>query len=80
MLYWFQGIFSKVGNRHTLLLPEKALIDESRFGIYTCNATNKYGSDEKTTEVSGKLTIFFSRINYFYYILNNYIIIKYIII
>ena len=45
-----QGIFSQRGNRHSLLLPG---IRESTFGIYKCKATNKFGSDEKTTEVSG---------------------------
>jgi len=46
-----QGIFSQRGNRHSLLLPG---IRESTFGIYKCKATNKFGSDEKTTEVSGQ--------------------------
>ena len=45
-----QGIFSHRGNRHSLLLPG---IRESTFGIYKCKATNKFGSDERTTEVSG---------------------------
>lgn len=46
-----QGIFSHRGNRHSLLLPG---IRESTFGIYKCKATNKFGSDERTTEVSGQ--------------------------
>jgi hypothetical protein len=45
-----QGIFSQRGNRHTLLLTGSKV---STFGIYTCRATNKFGSDERTTEVSG---------------------------
>ena len=46
-----QGIVSQRGNRHVLLLPG---IRESTFGVYACRATNKYGEDEKSTEVSGK--------------------------
>ena len=48
----FQGITSKIGNRHSLELPAK-ILSESKFGVYTCNATNKYGSDAKMIEVSG---------------------------
>ena len=47
-----EGIFSQRGNRHTLLLPG---IKGSTFGTYTCRASNKFGSDERTTEVSGNL-------------------------
>jgi len=47
------GITSKIGNHHSLTLPPK-LLDESKFGVYTCKATNKYGTDEKMVEVSGK--------------------------
>ena len=45
-----QGIVTSRGNRHTLILPG---IKTSTFGQYKCKATNKFGSDEKTTEVSG---------------------------
>jgi hypothetical protein len=45
------GIFTHRGNRHSLLLPG---ITKSTFGIYKCKATNEFGSDEKTTEVSGQ--------------------------
>ncbi len=45
-----QGIFSRVHNRHTLLLPG---IKSSTYGVYTCRAENKFGADESTTEVSG---------------------------
>jgi hypothetical protein len=48
-----QGITSKIGNRHSLELPAK-ILSESKFGVYTCNATNKYGSDARMIEVSGK--------------------------
>ena len=51
----FQGITSKIGNRHSLELPAK-ILSESKFGEYTCNATNKYGSDAKMIEVSGNKT------------------------
>lgn len=47
------SIVTNRGNRHTLLLPG---IKESTFGSYTCKGTNKFGSDEKTTVVSGKFT------------------------
>lgn len=43
-------ILSHHKNRHTLLL---AGILDSTFGEYKCRATNKFGSDEKTTIVSG---------------------------
>jgi len=46
-----QAIFKDRGNRHSLLLLG---IKESSFGTYKCKATNKFGSDERTTEVSGK--------------------------
>ena len=49
----FKGITSKIGNRHSLVLPAE-LLEKSKFGVYTCNATNKYGSDAKMVEVSGK--------------------------
>ena len=45
-----QAIFKDRGNRHSLLLLG---IKESSFGTYKCKATNKFGSDERTTEVSG---------------------------
>jgi len=47
------GIVSKIRNRHTLELPTD-LLKESKFGVYTCNATNIYGSAAKMVEVSGK--------------------------
>ena len=47
-----EGIFTVRGNRHTLLLTG---IRESTFGTYTCRAKNIFGSDERTTEVSGKI-------------------------
>lgn len=46
-----EGIVSHRNNRHTLLLPG---ITQSTFGTYSCRATNKFGSDERTTQVSGK--------------------------
>lgn len=45
-----EGIVSHRNNRHTLLLPG---ITQSTFGTYSCRATNKFGSDERTTQVSG---------------------------
>ena len=54
---FFQGIVSQRKNRHTLLLPG---IKESTFGVYTCRATNKFGSDERTTEVSGEFSWLFA--------------------
>lgn len=45
-----QGVFTHRGSRHSIILPS---IQESIFGVYKCKATNKFGSDEKTTEVSG---------------------------
>ena len=45
-----QGIFMDRGNRHSLIL---AGIKNPIFGVYKCKATNKFGSDERTTEVSG---------------------------
>lgn len=49
-----QGIFSHHGSRHSIILPA---FKESIFGVYKCKATNKFGSDEKTTEVSGEWDI-----------------------
>ena len=46
-----QAILSERGNRHILLLPG---IKESTFGVYMCRASNKFGKDERTTEVSGE--------------------------
>ena len=46
-----EGIFSQRSNRHILLLPG---IKGSTFGTYSCKATNKFGSDERTTQVSGE--------------------------
>ena len=45
-----EGILNHRGNRYALILPG---IKSSTFGQYKCKATNKFGSDEKTTEVSG---------------------------
>ena len=47
-----EGITSKRGNRHTLLLPG---IWRRTFGDYECRASNKYGQDTSTTRVSGEL-------------------------
>ena len=30
-------------------------VDESNFGEYSCQAHNQFGSDQKTTVVSGKM-------------------------
>ena len=46
-----EGITSKRGNRHTLLLPG---IRRRTFGDYECRASNKYGEDSSTTRVSGQ--------------------------
>ena len=46
-----EGITSRRGNRHTLLLPG---IRRRTFGDYECRATNKYGQDMSTTRVSGE--------------------------
>jgi len=46
-----QGLFKHRGNRHSIILTG---IEESIFGVYKCKATNEFGSDEATTEVSGK--------------------------
>ncbi|XP_059095185.1 igLON family member 5-like [Tigriopus californicus] len=46
-----EGIVSHRNNRHTLLLPG---ITQSTFGTYSCRATNRFGSDERTTQVSGE--------------------------
>ena len=43
------GIFTERGSRHSLILPAF----KKNFGVYTCKATNEFGSDEKRTEVSG---------------------------
>jgi len=48
-----EGILNHRGNRYALILPG---IKSSTFGQYKCKATNKFGSDEKTTEVSGQAT------------------------
>ena len=45
-----QGIFAHRGNRHSIILTG---INEPIYGVYKCKATNKFGSDEATTEVSG---------------------------
>jgi len=45
-----QGLFSNRGNRHSIILTG---INEPVHGVYKCKATNKFGSDEATTEVSG---------------------------
>uniref|UniRef100_A0A0K2T4S6 Uncharacterized protein n=1 Tax=Lepeophtheirus salmonis TaxID=72036 RepID=A0A0K2T4S6_LEPSM len=42
------------GNRHTLLISN---IDENKFGKYRCEASNEFGIDSKTTEVSGRAGI-----------------------
>lgn len=47
------GITSNIKNKHSLMLPAD-LLERSKFGVYTCRATNKYGTDEKMVEVSGK--------------------------
>ena len=52
-----EGIVSDRGNRHTLLLPG---IRQSTFGEYRCRAENKFGFDERTTEVSGEALDFVS--------------------
>lgn len=44
-------LMNQRGNRHTLTIPG---VDASKFGKYTCRASNSYGEDQKTTEVSGK--------------------------
>jgi len=44
-------VINQRGNRHTLTIAQ---VDSSKFGQYTCKASNQYGEDEKTTEVSGK--------------------------
>ena len=49
-----EGITSRRGNRHTLLLPG---IRRRTFGDYECRASNKYGMDTSTTRVSGQNTI-----------------------
>ena len=51
-----EGIVSDRGNRHTLLLPG---IRQSTFGEYRCRAENKFGFDERTTEVSGEAPDYF---------------------
>ena len=43
-------VINQRGNRHTLTIAQ---VDSSKFGQYTCKASNQYGEDEKTTEVSG---------------------------
>ena len=45
-----QGIFAHQDNRHSIILNG---INEPIYGVYKCKATNKFGSDEATTEVSG---------------------------
>ena len=49
-----EGITSKRGNRHTLLLPG---IRRRTFGDYECRASNKYGQDSSTTRVSGQFMV-----------------------
>jgi len=44
-------LMNQRGNRHTLTIPS---VDASKMGKYTCRASNSYGEDQKTTEVSGK--------------------------
>ena len=45
------NLMNQRGNRHTLTIPS---IDASKMGKYTCRASNSYGEDQKTTEVSGQ--------------------------
>ena len=47
-------VINQRGNRHTLTIAQ---VDSSKFGQYTCKASNQYGEDEKTTEVSGNQTL-----------------------
>ena len=48
-----QALFKHLGNRHSIILTG---INEPIYGVYKCKATNKFGSDEATTEVSGNKT------------------------
>ena len=45
------SVISHRGNRHMLRIPS---VDESNFGEYSCQAHNQFGSDQKTTVVSGE--------------------------
>lgn len=45
------SIYMNIGNRHSIILPG---ITQSTYGLYTCRATNEFGSTEKTTQVSGQ--------------------------
>jgi len=47
------ALFDRRGNRHSIILTGN---NEPIYGVYKCKATNKFGSDEATTEVSGKAT------------------------
>merc|ERR1711983_697086 len=44
-------LMNQRGNRHTLTIPG---VDASKFGKYTCRASNSYGEDQKTTELSAR--------------------------
>jgi hypothetical protein len=43
------NVINQRGNKHSLTLVD---IDANMFGTYTCKATNRLGSAEKTTEIS----------------------------
>ena len=45
------NVINQRGNKHSLTLVD---INEDMLGQYTCRATNKLGTVEKTTEISGK--------------------------
>ena len=48
------NVISQRGNKHSLTLVD---INEDMFGQYTCRATNKLGTVEKSTQISGNDTI-----------------------
>ena len=48
-----KALFEHRGNRHSIILTGN---NEPIYGVYKCKATNKFGSDEATTEVSGNKT------------------------
>ena len=42
---------AKMGSRHTLTISQ---VQKADFGKYSCQATNKLGSDQKIVEITGK--------------------------
>ena len=44
------------GNRHTLVIPN---VNEESFGDYTCEAQNSFGTQSKSTRVSGTIIFIF---------------------